>query len=141
MKLALLFLSAVLAVACVSDPSEKLGVRPSGPGQTVKASSQSVAIASDQLDKGFIATVPNVVTAVTKSDSTDTSTYCNRGVYISNDAGLSTNLSVVASSVTYTDAAQAVTFQVNSNAFIPGSFQRIMSTGTTAQGIVCLGAQ
>ncbi len=137
-KLVLLIVSALLALAC-SNP-DKFGVAPSGPGQTTKARSHSVAIASDQLDKGVLVTVPNVVTAVTKSDSTDTTTYCNRGVMVSSDAGGVMNLAVVASSVTYTDAAQAVTVQLANGAFMPGSFQRIMSTGTTAQAIVCLGA-
>ncbi len=138
MKLALLFLSAVLAVACVSDPSEKLGVAPSGPGQTTMARSQSVAIASDQ---SVVATkdTPTVISAVTKSDTTDTSTICARGVYVGHDAGAS-NIALVGTGTTYVDAAQAVTLgDVPNGTFIPGSFQRVMSTNTTSDEIRCLG--
>jgi hypothetical protein len=78
---------------------------------------------------------------VTKSDTTDTSAYCNRGIYVSHDAGAPANVAVVPSSVTYIDAAQAVSMQVMAGAFLPGSFQRIMSTGTGAQTITCFGAQ
>ncbi len=132
------FLVLVLASACTQEP-EKLGVRASGPGQTVKASSLSVAVASDQVlseqPKGA-----TTITAITKSDSTDTSAFCTRGFYYASDAGATATVSVIATSGVL-DASAAVALQVASGSFVPVGVQRVMSAVTTAANgsITCLG--
>lgn len=138
-KLALLVVSAVLALAC-SNP-DKLGVAPSGPGQTTMARSQSVAIASNQSAVSTDPLAPKggtIVTAVTKSDSTDTSLYCNVGVMHSTDAGVAANIAVV-STTQNQDGGTVTLGNLPAGVLFPGSFSRIMSTGTTAAGIVCVG--
>jgi len=146
-KLALLVLGAVLAVACIS-PSDKLGTtRPSGPGQNTMSASNSVAIASDQ----NAVQGPAKTTNVTKSDSTDTSGYCQNGFWVgAQDGGAANNVAVFGTADTVTsgmfdggnlvDAASArVIAKVPQGSFVAGSFQRILSTGTTADNIICLG--
>ncbi len=74
---------------------------------------------------------PTKFAAVTKSDSTDLTTIATKGLYV----GTTGDVAVMGVG----DAA-AVTFKnVPAGSFIPGSFSRVMSTGTGASNIVAIG--
>jgi hypothetical protein len=80
-------------------------------------------------------TQPTTTTAVTKSDSTDTTAYCTKGFWV----GTAGDVAVLGTSDT-PDAGSATTLKnIPSGSFVPGSFFRIMSTNTTASNIVCFG--
>ncbi len=103
-------------------------------GTAVMTGSTPVTIATDDtLTKKL--TQPGTTTAVTKSDSTDTTTYCTKGVWV----GTAGDVAVLGVNDPV-DASSANTLKnVPSGSFIPGSFARIMSTNTGASNMVCFG--
>lgn len=128
-------------------------VLPSGAGQTTKAHSLSVVVASDQtvpvsgtvtVDTSALATSANQVltntaldllkqptrtAAVTISDSTDVTATCTKGVWV----GTAGDLAVKGSG----DSSANTLKNVPSGTFVPGALARVMSTNTTASNIVC----
>lgn len=133
---------------------------PAFAGQTDMAHSMPVVIASDQtlsvsatLDTSALATSakqdtqttalnahttalnmltqPRTTTTITKSDATDTTGLCNKGVWV----GTAGDIAVKGLG----DASASTLKNVPSGSFIPGNFLRIMSTNTTATDIVCFG--
>ncbi len=75
--------------------------------------------------------MPKSTTAVTTSDSTDTTTYCGKGIWV----GVAGDVAVKMLS----DSAATTLKNVPSGSFVPGQFLRIMSTNTTATNILCFG--
>lgn len=177
MKSAQYILIALLLLCCTLGGTAAATL-PSGNGQTTKAKSVSVTIASDQtvpvsgtisVDTSALATsalqtagntslstiatnttgvataagiatlnttlglltMPKSTTAVTISDSTDTTTYCGKGVWV----GVAGDLAVKMLS----DSSATTLKNVPSGSFVPGQFLRIMSTNTTATNIICFG--
>ncbi len=103
-------------------------------GTAVMTGSTPVTIATNDTVTNKL-TQPGTTTAITKSDSTDTSAYCTKGVWV----GTAGDLAVLGV-LDAVDAAAANTLKnVPSGSFIPGSFARIMSTNTGASNIVCFG--
>lgn len=80
-------------------------------------------------------TQPRTTTAVTKSDSTDTSSYCTKGLWV----GTAGDVEVIYCSDSYDASTAPVLKNIPSGTFVPGCFQRVMSTGTTATNVVCFG--
>jgi len=76
-------------------------------------------------------TQPKSTTAVTKSDSTDTTSYCGKGIWVGTGGDVAVKM--------LSDSAATTLAAVPSGTFIPGQFLRIMSTNTTASGIICFG--
>ena len=142
-----LFLVTLLGTAAATLPS--------GNGQTTKAKSVSVAIASDQtvpvsgtitatVDTSTLATAakqdttntaldllkqPTRTAAVTKSDSTDVTSTCTKGLWVGTGGDVAIKGAGDSSAVTLSN--------VPSGMFVAGALSRVMSTNTTASNIVC----
>jgi hypothetical protein len=71
---------------------------------------------------------PTLTTAVTPSDSTNTTTTASKGFWV----GTGGNVAVKGTG----DSAATTLTNVPSGTYIPGAYQRIMSTNTTASNIV-----
>lgn len=99
----------------------------SGNGQTDKAHSVSVALATDD-EFGVGSAVPNKVTEVTKSDSTDLAGLANKGLFVGTGGNLAVRMKGQVAAVTIPN--------VQDGSFIEGDFDRVMSTNTTASNIL-----
>lgn len=138
----LFYLVAILTVIVIGGAKTASAVRLSGPGQTTMARSLSVALASDQSDVVH-EVQPSKMHAITPSDSTDTSAYCNDYVYVggTGDAGLSllgVDDTYSVNDAGVTDGGLALT-GVTAGTKIQGKFARIKAAGTSVTGIVCFG--
>ncbi len=101
---------------------------------TIATNTTGVATAAAQataLTALNLLTMPKSTTAVTISDSTDTTAYCGKGFWV----GVAGDVAVKMLS----DSAATTLKNVPSGAFVPGQFLRIMSTNTTATNIICFG--
>ncbi len=103
-------------------------------GTAVMTGSTPVTIATDDTMTKKL-TQPGTFITVTKSDSTDTSSYCTKGFWV----GTACDVAVLGVNDPADAAAASTLKNVPSGAFVPGSFQRIMSTNTGTCNIVCFG--
>ena len=76
-------------------------------------------------------TQPKSTTAVTISDSTDTTSYCGKGIWVGTAGDVAVKF--------LSDSAATTLKNVPSGTFVPGQFLRVMSTNTSASNIVCFG--
>lgn len=77
---------------------------------------------------------PSASTAITISDSTDLSGIVTKGIFVSVPSGAS---ATIAFKLLNDSTANAITIQ--SSQFLPGSFARVMSTGTTLNASTIVG--
>lgn len=128
------YIFALVSVLICSAAGVAMAVRPSGPGQSTAANSLSVAVASDQRVSVKDAP-PTLAVAITPSDDAGVAAFaaCTHSIYVGiQDAG---TLQAIPSG---SDAG--VQFSgLSAGSVIPGSFNRIQATNTTAGGIVCRG--
>ena len=129
-----MFLAVVVLVSAAGVAS---AVLPSGNGQTTMNKSVSVAVASDQtVPVSGTVTVdiallkqPTRTAAVTPSDATDVTATCTKGIWV----GTGGNVAVKGAG----DSSANTLPSVPSGTYVPGAYSRIMSTNSTASGIVC----
>lgn len=130
----------VLVLVCLTTlVGVAAAVRPSGPGQTTKSASLSVAVASDQvLSVAAVASsqAPQTAGAVTLSDAVDAGFPSCTAALVVGTANADGGVTSVAAVPCGGDAG--VTFKgLSAGSRLPGCFSRILSTGTTAADIVC----
>ncbi len=100
-----------------------------GASVTIDTTGLATSAKQDTLLAAVVALAqPTLVTAVTKSDSTDTTATASKGIWVGTAGDLAVKPTGSNTAVTLTN--------VPSGTFIPGSYQRIMSTNTTASNIV-----
>jgi len=120
----------ILGVAGIAD-----AVTPSGPGQTTAAHSVSVVMASDAtMPSTTVAGIdllkqPTRSVAVTKSDATDLTATCTKGLWVGTTGDLSVKLAGDSTATTWKN--------VPNGTYIPGAYSRVMAA-TAAADIVCL---
>ncbi len=76
-------------------------------------------------------TAPTKTVAITKSDSTNLTGTVTKGIFVGTGGDVAIKL--------IGDSAAVTLVNVPDGTFIPGSFARVMSTNTTASGIVGFG--
>ncbi len=100
---------------------------------TIATNTTSIATAAaqaTQLTALNLLTMPKSTTAVTTSDSTDTTAYCGKGIWV----GVGGDVAVKMLS----DSSATTLKNIPSGSFVPGQFLRIMAA-TTATNIICFG--
>jgi hypothetical protein len=123
----------VLVIVCLTTLiGVAAAVRPSGPGQSTKANSLSVAIASDQTVAVSMAAaaVPQTAAVATASDAVDAGfPSCTAGIY-TNSAGAVT-------AVPCGGDAGVQFLARTAGSLLSGCFSKILATGTDAATVVC----
>ncbi len=103
-------------------------------GTATMSGATPVTIATDDtLTKKL--TQPGTTTPITKSDTTDTTAFCTKGVWV----GTAGDLAVLGVNDAVDANAANTLKNVPSGTFVPGSFARIMSTNTGSSNMVCFG--
>lgn len=130
------FTIPVLVLVCLTTLiGIAAAVRPSGPGQSTKANSLSVAVASDQVLPVSISTAapaPSTLTALTPAD-TDAAPGCSGDLFVGiPDAGTLTAYGCG------NDASVAFNGLGSGQVLRNVCMRQIVATGTAARGLVCI---